>query len=135
MTQEAKTAPMPQREIETSSHIPVKPLYTPADLKRFDYENEIGYPGEYPFTRGIHPTQYRSRLWTMRQYAGYGTAAESNARYRYLLERGQTGAEGLLVADLGLRELEELEPGEVDPRLADGLRAGAIVDPALDLNR
>ena len=60
--------------IETSSHIPVKPLHTPADLKASDYESEVGYPGEYPFTRGVQATMYRGRLWTMRQYAGMGDA-------------------------------------------------------------
>ena len=68
---------------ETSSRIAVKPLYTPADLKGSDYESEIGYPGEYPFTRGVQATMYRGRLWTMRQYAGMGDAEESNKRYKY----------------------------------------------------
>jgi methylmalonyl-CoA mutase, N-terminal domain len=77
--------------LETSSHIPVKPLYTPADVKGSDYEHEVGYPGEYPFTRGVQGTMYRGRLWTMRQYAGFGTAAQSNERFRYLLGKGQTG--------------------------------------------
>src|SRR5579862_5635237 len=76
---------------ETSSHIPVKPLYTPADLKALDYESEVGYPGEYPFTRGVQATMYRGRLWTMRQYAGMGDAEESNRRYKYLLANGTTG--------------------------------------------
>ena len=62
----------------------VKPLYTPADLKGTDYEGEVGYPGEYPFTRGVQATMYRGRLWTMRQYAGMGDAEESNKRYKYL---------------------------------------------------
>src|SRR2546423_9576776 len=68
-----------------------KPLYTPADMNGFDVERQLGKPGEYPFTRGIHPTMYRGRLWTMRQYAGFGTAAESNRRYKFLLASGQTG--------------------------------------------
>src|SRR6266508_322156 len=76
---------------ETSSHIPLSALYTPEDLAGWDEEERLGYPGEYPYTRGVQPTMYRGRLWTMRQYAGYATAEESNARYRYLLERGQTG--------------------------------------------
>ncbi|MGB8948827.1 MAG: methylmalonyl-CoA mutase family protein, partial [Candidatus Sulfotelmatobacter sp.] len=78
-------------EVETSSHIPIKPLYTPADLKGSDYEGEVGYPGEYPFTRGVQATMYRGRLWTMRQYAGMGDAEESNKRYKYLLANGTTG--------------------------------------------
>jgi methylmalonyl-CoA mutase N-terminal domain/subunit len=72
-------------DFETSSHIPISQLYTPADLKGSDYESEVGYPGEYPFTRGVQGTMYRGRLWTMRQYAGMGDAEESNKRYKYLL--------------------------------------------------
>ena len=64
---------------------------TPDDLAGWDPDAELGYPGEFPFTRGIQPTMYRGRLWTMRQYAGFGTAAESNARYRYLLAQGVSG--------------------------------------------
>lgn len=74
----------------TSSDIDVKRLYTPDDVP-VDYEAELGFPGEYPFTRGVQPTMYRSRFWTMRQYAGFGTAEESNQRYRFLLEQGQSG--------------------------------------------
>src|SRR5579872_2913144 len=68
-----------------------KPVYTSEDLAGFEPEQELGFPGEYPFTRGIQPTMYRGRLWTMRQYAGYATAEESNQRYRYLLEHGAIG--------------------------------------------
>jgi methylmalonyl-CoA mutase N-terminal domain/subunit len=68
-----------------------KPLYTPADLGGFDAERRLGRPGEYPFTRGIHPTMYRGRLWTMRQFAGFGSAEDTNRRYKFLLEHGQTG--------------------------------------------
>jgi len=77
-------------ELTTSSGIVVDPLYTPADVQ-IDYPKDLGFPGEYPFTRGIYPSMYRGRHWTMRQYAGFATAEESNARYRYLLEQGQTG--------------------------------------------
>ena len=73
MTEKLKTRP-DSVEVETSSHIAVNPLYTPADLKGCDYESEVGYPGEYPFTRGVQATMYRGRLWTMRQYAGMGDA-------------------------------------------------------------
>ncbi len=76
---------------QTPSDIPVERLYTPDDVEGMDYDQELGYPGEYPFTRGVQPTMYRGRLWTMRQYAGFGTAEESNKRYRYLLAQGQTG--------------------------------------------
>jgi methylmalonyl-CoA mutase, N-terminal domain len=68
-----------------------KPVYTQADLTHFDYARQLGSPGEYPFTRGIHPTMYRGRLWTMRQFAGFGTAEDTNRRYKFLLARGQTG--------------------------------------------
>jgi methylmalonyl-CoA mutase N-terminal domain/subunit len=68
-----------------------KPLYTAADLAAFDVNRQLGQPGEYPFTRGIHPTMYRGRLWTMRQFAGFGSAADTNRRYKFLLEHGQTG--------------------------------------------
>ncbi len=75
----------------TGSGIEVKSLYTGRDLEGIDPEREIGFPGEYPFTRGIQPSMYRSRLWTMRQYAGFGSAGETNRRLKFLLERGQTG--------------------------------------------
>ncbi len=75
----------------TTSGIEIKRLYDPDDAAALDYEADLGFPGEYPFTRGVQPTMYRGRLWTMRQYAGFGTAEESNRRYRYLLEQGQTG--------------------------------------------
>jgi len=78
-------------DFETLSGEPVDPLYTPEDVAGLDYERDLGYPGAYPFTRGVYPTMYRGRLWTMRQFAGFGTAAETNARYRFLLEHGQTG--------------------------------------------
>jgi methylmalonyl-CoA mutase N-terminal domain/subunit len=68
-----------------------KPLYTASDLNGFDVERQLGRPGEYPFTRGIHPTMYRGRLWTMRQFAGFGSAVDTNRRYKFLLEHGQTG--------------------------------------------
>lgn len=77
-------------EFTTSSGIVVDPLYTPADVT-LDYPQDLGFPGEFPFTRGIYPNMYRGRFWTMRQYAGFATAEESNLRYRYLLEQGQTG--------------------------------------------
>ncbi|HEY1332016.1 MAG TPA: methylmalonyl-CoA mutase family protein [Actinomycetota bacterium] len=75
----------------TDSGIEVRPLYTPSDLPGFDPERSLGRPGRPPFTRGVYGSMYRGRVWTMRQYAGMGTAAETNARFRYLLERGQTG--------------------------------------------
>ena len=76
---------------ETTSDIELMRLYTPLDLEGFDYSENLGFPGEYPFTRGVQPTMYRGRFWTMRQYAGFATAEETNKRYRYLLDHGQTG--------------------------------------------
>jgi methylmalonyl-CoA mutase N-terminal domain/subunit len=77
-------------EFETPSGIPLPPLLIPSNPE-LEYEDQLGFPGEHPFTRGVHPTMYRGRFWSMRQYAGYATAQESNRRYRYLLEQGQTG--------------------------------------------
>src|SRR5690242_17936705 len=130
MAQDVKTAPAPQREIETSSHIPVKPLYTKADLKGFDYESEIGYPGEYPFTRGVQATMYRGRLWTMRQYAGMGDAEESNKRYKYLLANGTTGLSVAfdLPTQIGLDSDHLLAAGEVG-------KVGVAIDSIEDMER
>jgi methylmalonyl-CoA mutase N-terminal domain/subunit len=75
----------------TSSDIEISPVYTEADVVDLDLPDRLGSPGEFPFTRGVHPTMYRGRLWTMRQYAGFGSAEETNARFRYLLDHGQTG--------------------------------------------
>lgn len=80
-----------QASFETTGKMPLEPIYTQEDLNGFDPATALGFPGEYPFTRGIQPTMYRGRFWTMRQYAGFGTAEESNERYRYLLDHGQTG--------------------------------------------
>jgi methylmalonyl-CoA mutase N-terminal domain/subunit len=84
-------AKLRQPKFETSSGITLKNSYTPADVAEMDPISDLGRPGQYPFTRHVQPTGYRGRLWTMRQYAGFGTAEESNTRYRYLLEQGQTG--------------------------------------------
>jgi methylmalonyl-CoA mutase N-terminal domain/subunit len=83
----------PERDypFDTSDGFVVDPIYTPDDLDGWDYGEKLGFPGEYPYTRGVQPTMYRGRLWTMRQYAGFGDAEESNERYRYLLDQGQTG--------------------------------------------
>src|SRR5437764_1274014 len=102
---------------------------TPADLARWDPESELGFPGEFPFTRGIQPTMYRGRLWTMRQYAGFGTAEESNARYRYLLAHG---VDGLSVAfdlptQMGYDSDHPLAAGEVGKV---GVAIGSIEDMA-----
>src|SRR5580698_5664124 len=116
--------------VETSSHIAVKPLYGPADLKGSDYESEIGYPGEYPFTRGVQATMYRGRLWTMRQYAGMGDAEESNKRYKYLLANGTTGLSVAvdLPTQIGLDSDNPLAMGEVG-------KVGVAIDSIEDMQR
>ena len=82
----------PEKKAKTTwSGIPVETLYTPGEIAGLDYEGKLGYPGEYPYTRGVQPNMFRGRFWTMRQYAGFGSAKETNARYRYLLGQGQTG--------------------------------------------
>ena len=80
-----------EEEFQTASGIALDVVYAPDDLSGFDYARDLSYPGEYPYTRGVQPTMYRGRVWTMRQYAGFASAEESNRRYRYLLEQGQTG--------------------------------------------
>ena len=86
----ARSAERKER-FETTSGIEIKRVYTSEDTQDDDYQEKLDFPGQYPFTRGVQPTMYRGRFWTMRQYAGFGTAEESNQRYRYLLEQGQTG--------------------------------------------
>jgi methylmalonyl-CoA mutase N-terminal domain/subunit len=129
MMEKLKTRPS-STEIETSSHIPVNPLYTPADLKGSDYESEVGYPGEYPFTRGVQATMYRGRLWTMRQYAGMGDAEESNKRYKYLLANGTTGLSVAfdLPTQIGLDSDHPLSAGEVG-------KVGVAIDSIEDMQR
>src|SRR3972149_351793 len=84
---------LPERQAQfiTASSEPVERLYTPLDVAEMDYLGDLALPGEYPYTRGIHPTLHRGKLWTMRMFAGFGTAEETNARFKYLLEQGQTG--------------------------------------------
>jgi methylmalonyl-CoA mutase N-terminal domain/subunit len=86
-----KRAAVRREKFETSSGLEIDTVYTPEDLVDFNYARDLGYPGEYPFTRGVQANMYRGRIWTIRQYAGFGTAEETNQRYRYLLEQGQTG--------------------------------------------
>ncbi len=83
--------PERRKEFRTGGNLPLNRVYDPTDLEEFDYARDLNYPGQYPFTRGVQPTLYRGRLWTMRQYAGFATAEESNERYRYLLSQGTTG--------------------------------------------
>ena len=123
-------APPPTDEKQTSSHIVVRPLYTPIDLEGADYNEKIGYPGTYPFTRGVQPTMYRGRLWTMRQYAGMGDAEESNKRYKYLLANGTTGLSVAfdLPTQIGLDSDSPLAMGEVG-------KVGVAIDSIEDMQR
>ncbi|PYX09068.1 MAG: methylmalonyl-CoA mutase [Acidobacteria bacterium] len=115
---------------QTSSKIPVRPLYTPDDSDGDDLQTRVGYPGEYPFTRGIQPTMYRGRLWTMRQYAGMGGAEESNKRYKYLLAHGTTGLSVAfdLPTQIGLDSDSPLALGEVG-------KVGVAIDSIEDMQR
>jgi methylmalonyl-CoA mutase N-terminal domain/subunit len=115
---------------ETSSHIPVRPLYTPSDLEGWDYDRQVAYPGEFPYTRGVQATMYRGRLWTMRQYAGMGDAEESNKRYKYLLANGTTGLSVAfdLPTQIGLDSDNPLSLGEVG-------KVGVAIDSIEDMQR
>jgi methylmalonyl-CoA mutase, N-terminal domain len=115
---------------ETSSHLEVQPLYTPQDLNGWDYDRDAGYPGEYPYTRGVQATMYRGRLWTMRQYAGMGDAVESNRRYRYLLSQGTTGLSVAfdLPTQIGMDSDSPLAMGEVG-------KVGVAIDSIEDMER
>jgi len=117
-------------EQETSSHIPVRPLYTPADLEGWDYDSQVGYPGDFPFTRGVQTTMYRGRLWTMRQYAGMGDAEESNKRYKYLLANGTTGLSVAfdLPTQIGMDSDHAMAAGEVG-------KVGVAIDSIEDMQR
>ncbi|GBC77844.1 Methylmalonyl-CoA mutase [bacterium HR08] len=113
---------------ETPSHIELKTVYRASDLAGFDPERDLGEPGAYPFTRGVYPNMYRGRLWTMRQYAGYATARESNRRYRYLLEQGQTGLSVAfdLPTQMGYDSDHPLAQGEVG-------KVGVAIDTLADM--
>ena len=117
-----------QRQSGAVSGVPLEGVVAPEDLGDFDYERDLGYPGEYPFTRGVYPTMYRGRLWTMRQYAGFGSAAESNRRYRYLLAQGQTGLSVAfdLPTQIGLDSDHTLARGEVG-------KVGVAIDSLEDM--
>ncbi len=113
---------------ETSSEIDIAPLYSPIDVPDGAYLERAGFPGSYPFTRGIYPTMYRGRLWTMRQYAGFGSAEETNKRFRYLLEQGQTGLSVAfdLPTQMGYDSDHEMAWGEIG-------RVGVAIDSLDDL--
>ncbi len=115
-------------EFKTGSNRPVKALYSPLDLEDIDYLDDINFPGQFPYTRGVYPTMYRSRLWTMRQYAGFGTAKETNERFRYLLDHGQTGLSVAfdLPTQIGYDSDHEMSKGEVG-------RVGVAIDTLADM--
>lgn len=107
--------PERKKEFRTSSNISIDRIYTPTDVQKIDYNRDLSFPGEYPYTRGIYPTMYRSRFWTMRQYAGFGTAEQTNQRFKYLLQQGQTGLSVAfdLPTQMGYDCLHPLSHGEV----------------------
>lgn len=117
------TAKFPERK-----NFEAQRLYTPLDIEDFDYGEKLGFPGQYPFTRGVQPTMYRGRLWTMRAYAGFATAEETNVRYKYLLEAGQTGLSVAmdLPTQIGLDSDHELSHGEVG-------KVGVAIDSLADM--
>jgi methylmalonyl-CoA mutase N-terminal domain/subunit len=120
--------PEQKENFVNSSGIPIKRLYTPLDNIEIDYLSDLGFPGEYPFTRGVQPTMYRGRYWTMRQYAGFATAEESNRRYKYLLDQGQTGLSVAfdLPTQIGFDSDHEMAMGEVG-------KVGVAVSPLRDM--
>jgi methylmalonyl-CoA mutase N-terminal domain/subunit len=117
-------------EQKTSSYINIHHVYTPADLGNFDYDRKLGYPGQFPFTRGAQATMYRGRLWTMRQYAGMGDAEESNRRYKYLLSNGTTGLSVAfdLPTQIGMDSDNPMSLGEVG-------KVGVAIDSIEDMMR
>jgi len=127
---EEKLVKIPERKAEftNTSGIPLKRVCTPLDATDFDYMKEVGLPGEYPFTRGVQPTMYRGRLWTMRQYAGFGTAEDTNRRYRFLLDAGQTGLSVAfdLPTQIGYDSDHPLAQGEVG-------KVGVTIDSLKDM--
>jgi methylmalonyl-CoA mutase N-terminal domain/subunit len=126
---ESAAAPPREQPPTTVSGVPVEPLYTPDSLDGFDPDADLGYPGQYPFARGVHAAMYRSRLWTMRQFAGFGTPRQTNERFKFLLEKGQTG----LSTAFDLPTLMGLDSD--DPRsLGEVGRLGVAVDTLDDMN-
>src|SRR6476469_5935362 len=129
MPEKPKVRDVPE-DPQTSSHIPVRELYTQAELAGWDYDQQAGYPGDFPYTRGVQPTMYRGRLWTMRQYAGMGDAEESNKRYKYLLSHGTTGLSVAfdLPTQIGLDSDHPLAAAEVG-------KVGVAIDSLEDMER
>ena len=120
--------PERKKKFLNTSGIPIQRLYTPVDLEDMDYLSDLGFPGSYPFTRGVQPTMYRGRYWTMRQYAGFASAEESNRRYKFLLEQGQTGLSVAfdLPTQIGYDSDHEMAMGEVG-------KVGVAIDSLQDM--
>src|SRR6202142_3328158 len=116
------------RKLASSTGLPMEAVITPGDLANQDPERDLGFPGQFPFTRGVYPSMYRGRLWTTRQYAGFGTAAESNQRYRYLLSKGQSGLSVAfdLPTQIGMDSDHPLALGEVG-------KGGVAIDSLEDM--
>ena len=129
---EKKIAKRAERRAQftTVSELPIKRVYWPWDVEGLDLEKDLGIPGQYPFTRGVQPNMYRGRFWTMRQYAGFGSAAETNKRFKYLIEQGQTGLSVAfdLPTQIGYDSDAELAAGEVG-------KVGVAIDSVEDLKR
>jgi methylmalonyl-CoA mutase N-terminal domain/subunit len=125
-----KKIPERKPEFVNTSGIPVARLFTPLDMQEFDYLKQLGMPGQYPYTRAVQPTAYRGRFWTMRQYAGFGTAEETNERYHFLLKSGQTGLSVAfdLPTQIGYDSDHELAQGEVG-------KVGVAIDSLWDMER
>ena len=115
-------------KVPARQNLPEQPVYTPLDLEGFDYERDLGFPGFYPYTRGVQPTMYRGRFWTMRMYAGFATAEESNKRYRYLIESGATGLSCAfdLPTQIGYDSDDAMAEGEVG-------KVGVAIDSLKDM--
>src|SRR5437588_6600292 len=127
---ENAAAPAREQPPTTVSSVPIDALYTPDSVADLDPEHDLGYPGQYPFTRGVHASMYRSRLWTMRQFAGFGTARQTNERFQFLLGKGQTG----LSTAFDLPTLMGLDSD--DPRsLGEVGRLGVAVDTLDDVRQ
>jgi methylmalonyl-CoA mutase, N-terminal domain len=123
-------SPERQAAFKTTSGIPLERVYTPLDVDGLDLRRDLAFPGEYPFTRGVQPTMYRGRLWTMRQYAGFGTAEETNRRFQYLLQQGQTGLSVAfdLPTQMGYDSDHPMVAGEVG-------KVGVAIDSLADMER
>ena len=127
-----------QDRFGTVSNMEVDQLYTPDDVADLDYEEDLGFPGEPPFTRGVYPTMHRGRTWTMRQFAGFGTAEETNERFQYLIDEGQTGLSTAfdMPTLMGIDSDDDMALGEVGKEgvAVDTLRDMEILFDGIDLD-